>query len=45
MKRSLIAAALALSAALLAAQHSAKEISAKALYSSSAGDSIDYIKK
>lgn len=45
MKRSLIAAALALSAALLAAQNSAKEISAKALDYSSAGESIDYLKK
>ncbi len=45
MKRSLIAAALALSAALLAAQNSAKEISAKALDYSSAVESIDYLKK
>ena len=45
MKRALIAAALALSAAFLAAQNSAKEISAKALDYSSAGESIDYLKK
>ena len=45
MKRSLIAAVLALGAALLAAQNSAKEISAKALDYSSAGESIDYLKK
>lgn len=45
MKRSLFAAALLLCGALLSAQNSAKEIVQKALDSSSAGESVDYLKK
>ena len=45
MKRAFFAAALLLCGAFLSAQNSAKEIVQKALDSSSAGESVDYIKK
>ena len=45
MKRALFAAALLFCGAFLSAQNSAKEIVQKALDSSSAGESVDYLKK